>query len=141
MQCRAIDNTKTAHHELDNKAQIADAALANSQEDIEKLQVDFNEASGLVQELEKQLKEAKEAAEQKAKQLDVARYELAVFVFVFHHRHHQFCLQQHHQHHVFCIIMLFASSFPSPSRAEPKSQRWPTWQTMRRASPVSPACD
>lgn len=72
--CRAIDNTKAAHTELDNKAQVADAALANSQSDIEKLQVEFNEASGLVQQKEQELREAKEAAEQKAKQLDVARY-------------------------------------------------------------------
>ena len=72
--CRAIDNTKAAHIELDNKAQVADAALANSQSDIEKLQVEFNEASGLVQQKEQELREAKEAAEQKAKQLDVARY-------------------------------------------------------------------
>ena len=53
---------------------MADAALANSQSDIEKLQVEFNEASGLVQQKEQELREAKEAAEQKAKQLDVARY-------------------------------------------------------------------
>lgn len=71
--CRAIENTKTAHKELDNKAEIADSALANSQADIEKLQVEFNEASALVQQKEKELREAKEAAEQKAKQLDVAR--------------------------------------------------------------------
>lgn len=71
--CRAIENTKTAHKELDNKAEIADAALANSQADIEKLQVEFNDAAGLVQQKEKELREAREAAEQKAKQLDVAR--------------------------------------------------------------------
>ena len=74
MSCRAIDNTRTAHKELDNKAEIADAALANSQADVEKLQVDFNEAAGLVQQKEKELRDAREAAEQKAKQLDVARY-------------------------------------------------------------------
>lgn len=72
--CRAIDNTKTAHKELDDKAQIAEQALINSQSDVEKLQAEFNEASGLVQQKEQELREARLAAEQKAKQLDVARY-------------------------------------------------------------------
>jgi len=71
--CRAIDNTKTAHRELDDKAQIAEQALANSQSDVEKLQVEFNEASGLVQQKEQELRDARAAADQKAKQLDVAR--------------------------------------------------------------------
>jgi hypothetical protein len=58
---------------LDDKAQIAEQALANSQSDVEKLQVEFNEASGLVQQKEQELRDARAAAEQKAKQLDVAR--------------------------------------------------------------------
>ena len=81
MVCRAIDNTRTAHKELDNKAEIADAALANSQADVEKLQGGFNEAAGLVQQKEKELRDAREAAEQKAKQLDVARYGPCMFLF------------------------------------------------------------
>lgn len=70
---KAIDNTKSAHRELDDKAQIAEQALANSQSDVEKLQVEFNEASGVVQQKEQELRDARAAAEQKAKQLDVAR--------------------------------------------------------------------
>lgn len=58
---------------MDDKAQIAEQALANSQSDVEKLQVEFNEASGLVQQKEQELRDARAAAEQKAKQLDVAR--------------------------------------------------------------------
>lgn len=73
----AIDNTKTAHKELDDKAQIAEQALINSQSDVEKLQAEFNEASGLVQQKEQELREARLAAEQKAKQLDVARNKAA----------------------------------------------------------------
>ena len=52
---------------------MADQALANSQSDVESLQVEFNEASGLVQQKERELREARQAADQKAKQLDVAR--------------------------------------------------------------------
>ena len=52
---------------------MADQALANSQSDVETLQVEFNEASGLVQQKERELREARQAADQKAKQLDVAR--------------------------------------------------------------------
>lgn len=55
---------------------MADQALANSQSDVETLQVEFNEASGLVQQKERELREARQAADQKAKQLDVARYTL-----------------------------------------------------------------
>ncbi len=47
--------------------------MANSQSDVEKLQVEFNEASGVVQQKEQELRDARAAAEQKAKQLDVAR--------------------------------------------------------------------
>lgn len=43
---------------------------------MESLQVEFNEASGLVQQKERELREARQAAEQKAKQLDVARYDI-----------------------------------------------------------------
>lgn len=70
---RAIDNTKAAHKELDDKAQVADQAVINSQSDVEKLQEEFNAASGLVQQKEQELRDARAAAEQKAKQLDVAR--------------------------------------------------------------------
>ena len=76
MICRAIGQTKAAHKELQDKALIAAQALANSQADVEKLQVDFNDASGLVQQKERELREARLAAEQKAKQLDVARLAL-----------------------------------------------------------------
>ena len=75
MFCRAIGNTQTAQKELEDKAAVADQALANSQSDVETLQVEFNEASGLVQQKERELREARQAADQKAKQLDVARYE------------------------------------------------------------------
>ena len=72
--CRAIDNTKAAHKELDDKVAVADQAVHSSQSDVEKLQQEFNEASGLVQQKEKELREARATPEQKAKQLDVARY-------------------------------------------------------------------
>lgn len=74
VRCRAIGNTQTAQKELEDKAAVADQALANSQSDVETLQVEFNEASGLVQQKERELREARQAADQKAKQLDVARY-------------------------------------------------------------------
>ena len=74
LNCRAIDNTKAAHKELDDKVAVADQAVHSSQSDVEQLQQEFNEASGLVQQKEKELREARATAEQKAKQLDVARY-------------------------------------------------------------------
>ena len=80
---------------------MADQALANSQSDVETLQVQFNEASGLVQQKERELREARQAADQKAKQLDVARYSLlclAQLLEIAVHRHllcnmHEACVR------------------------------------------------
>lgn len=71
--CRHADNVKAEQERLSAEAMVAIAAAGDKEKVVEAILREYNEAAREVEEKEKELLQAKEAAKTKAKQLDIAR--------------------------------------------------------------------